>query len=108
MQRHHLGEVNGTRTFGSRKTRVLFICGTIHTSKQMHQIARELSEFEPAFTPYWGDTPTLRALRAMGALETTILGERAWRRCMAYLEENRLPIDEEGRECDYDFVVTTH
>jgi hypothetical protein len=88
--------------------RALFVCGTLHTTSQMHHIARELPEYSHAFSPYWGDTPALRVLRRLGALETSILGERAWARCLSYLHARRLPVDIEGREGPYDLVVTTH
>ena len=38
-----------------RSPRILFIGGSINQTTQMHQIADELPECEPAFTPYYVD-----------------------------------------------------
>ncbi len=71
----------------------------------MHQIARELSEHEHAFTPYYCDGLLDRARRA-GLMEFTVAGEKLARRCLDYLERERLPIDRDGRGGPYDLVLT--
>ncbi len=71
----------------------------------MHQIARELSEHEQAFTPYYCDGLLERARRA-GFLEFTTAGKKLVRRCLDYLEREGLPIDERGRRGRYDLVLT--
>lgn len=92
---------------GSRRPRVLFICGTMNHTTQMHKIARELHECDPWFTPYYCDPP-LDWLRRAGALEFVALGDRHRRRCLSYLESHRLPIDVEGKRyaSEYDLVLT--
>jgi hypothetical protein len=88
--------------------RVLFICGSVNQTSQMHEIARSLPEVEARFTPYYCDG-FLEALRRMGILDFTILGA-PWRRdCMDYLQAHKLPIDMNGAEggsFGYDLVVT--
>jgi hypothetical protein len=37
------------------RKRVLFICGSINQTTQMHQIASELPEYDHYFTPYYAD-----------------------------------------------------
>lgn len=76
--------------------KLLFICGSLNQTTQMHRIARELPEFEHAFTPYYGDGAFALA-RTLGWLEPTIGGRRLGARCLRYLEEHRLPVDLEGR-----------
>jgi hypothetical protein len=71
----------------------------------MHQIARELSEHEHAFTPYYCDG-LLELARRAGLLEFTIAGEKLLRRCLDYLERERLPLDPGGLRGGYDLVLT--
>jgi hypothetical protein len=90
---------------GSKK--ILFICGTLHTTSQMHQIARELPEHDHWFSHYYADG-FLEAAAHMGWLEASILGKKARRRCLDYLFANGLAADPRGTRGDYDLVVTTH
>jgi len=61
----------------------------------MHQIARQLPDCEPAFTPYYVDG-LLELARRARLLEFTVAGEKLRRRCLAYLERHRLPLDVGG------------
>ncbi len=85
--------------------RILFICGSINQTRQMHQIAEHLTEFDVSFTPYYAQGP-LDRLKDLGLLEFTILGRKLSDRCLAYLELHNLPIDYAGRSGSYDLVVT--
>jgi hypothetical protein len=71
----------------------------------MHQIARELSEHEHAFTPYYCDGPLDWAHR-VGFGEFTVAGRKLVRRCLDYLERERLPVDPRGGRGPYDLVLT--
>jgi hypothetical protein len=97
----HGGEYNVT----ARRRKVLFVCGSLNQTTQMHQIARELTECDHGFTPYYCDGP-LEWLRCMRLLEFTILGFKLRARCLDYLERNDLPIDFEGQAGGYDLVLT--
>jgi hypothetical protein len=88
----------------SRK-QILFICGSINQTTQMHQIARQLPEHDHAYTPYYGHG-YIEALRRARCLEFTVLGDKLRRRCLDYLERHRLPVDLHGRRGGYDLVVT--
>ncbi len=85
--------------------RLLFICGSINQTTQMHQIAAELPEHEAWFTPFYADG-YLELARRGNLLEPTILGKKLVRRCLAYLEEHGLPVDFRGERNRYDLVVT--
>ncbi len=85
--------------------RILFICGSMNQTTQMHAISRHLAEYEQAFTPFYCDG-ALEALRRLKGLEFTIIGDKLARRCRQYLEEQHLPIDHRGRRDAYDLVVT--
>jgi len=71
----------------------------------MHQIALELPEYEHFFTPYYADG-FLDLIRRLGLIEFSILGHKIVQRCLSYLKAHDLRIDFQGREHDYDLVVT--
>ncbi len=85
--------------------RVLFICGSINQTTQLHQIAGQLPEAEAFYTPYYGG-PILDFARKARLCEFSIGGTRLTRRCLEYLERHELNIDPHGRRGNYDLVVT--
>lgn len=85
--------------------RILFICGSMNQTTQMHMISEHLPEYEQAFTPYYCDGPT-EILRRLGLIEFTIAGNKLAGRCRGYLERHGLPVDYQGRNGPYDLVVT--
>ena len=85
--------------------RILFICGSMNQTTQMHQISRHLTGYEQAFTPFYCDG-TLEALRRLKRLEFTIMGAKLADRCHRYLRASNLSIDYQGRRGPYDLVVT--
>jgi hypothetical protein len=86
-----------------KKKRILFICGSYNQTTQMHQISRELPEYEHAFTPYYGNAD-FRFLLRLGVLEYTVGGHKLRNRCLQYLGDHRLPVDLDNRREDYDLV----
>ena len=88
-----------------RSPRILFIGGSINQTTQMHQIADELPECEPAFTPYYVDG-WLELGRKVGLAEFTVAGDKLRRRCEDYLARHGLPVDPHGRDGTYDLVLT--
>jgi len=95
----------GSVTIVHVKKRVLFICGSINQTRQLHQIAMHLSDVDASFTPYYCDG-LLEIIRKSGILETTILGDKLKDRCLAYLRTYDLDIDDRGARGPYDLVVT--
>src|SRR5258708_2665436 len=87
------------------RKKVLFICGSINQTTQMHQIARELPEHDHFFTPYYGDAILELGRRARLA-EFSVLGNKLGGRCLDYLGRHGLEVDFRGRRHDYDLVVT--
>lgn len=87
----------------SARKRILFICGSINQTTQMHQIASELPEHDHAFSPYFGNRDFEVALR-LGALESTIGGDKLRERCFDYLRAHDLPVDDRGAAGGYDLV----
>jgi len=87
------------------KKKVLFICGSINQTTQMHQIANALPEYEAWFTPYYSDGLE-KALYHARLAEMTVMGNKLIQRCLAYLHQHNLPVDNGGSRHDYELVVT--
>lgn len=97
------GGSSGRATRGRK--RVLFICGSMNQTTQMHQISRRLTDYEQAFTPYYCDGLD-ELFRRLGLMEFTIIGHKLASLCWRYLEEHDLAIDYQGRKGPYDLVLT--
>jgi hypothetical protein len=89
---------------GGRRKRILFVCGSLNQTTQMHQIAQQLPEYGHAYTPFYCDG-VLEVLRRARCLEMTVLGYKLRRRCLDYLERQGLPIDLHGASGGYDLAV---
>src|SRR5580765_7264558 len=89
------------RSAAIKRKRILFICGSMNQTTQMHQISRHLTEYEQAFTPYYCDG-VHEAMRRMRLLEFTIIGDKLAKRCQSYLQDQALAIDYGGRRGPYD------
>lgn len=86
--------------------KILFICGSLNQTTQMHQIAQHLMDkYDCYFTPYYADGIEDFAAR-MGWLDFTVLGGRHRRETEAYLQRNRLRVDLRGEGHAYDLVFT--
>jgi hypothetical protein len=99
------GEAVPKKARGVDRRRILFICGSLNQTTQMHQIARELPEHEHAFTPFYLDGP-LEWARRSGLVEFTVAGDKLVRRCRDYLEGEGLPLDYRGERGSYDLVLS--
>lgn len=87
------------------RKRILFICGSMNQTTQMHQIATRLAQYEQAFSPYYGDG-VIEICRRLGLMEFTIMGRKLASRCRRYLDDHRLAIDYRGQNGPYDLVLT--
>ncbi len=86
--------------------KILFICGSLNQTTQMHKIAQHLNaEHECYFTPYYADG-FVDLLAALGWLDFTVLGGRHRRETDEYLKKHNLPVDLRGEKNDYDLVVS--
>ncbi len=86
--------------------KILFICGSLNQTTQMHQIARQLMhENECYFTPYYADGVEDFAA-GMGWLDFTVLGGQHLRETNEYLARHNLKADPRGEANSYDLVVT--
>ncbi len=87
------------------RKRILFICGSLNQTTQLHAVANELGECEQRFTPFYGTGMTHVGV-LIGLAETTIAGTKRAAWCFDYLRDHGLSIDYRGREGSYDLVVT--
>ncbi|MEL6822634.1 MAG: hypothetical protein AAFP70_12800 [Calditrichota bacterium] len=85
--------------------KLLFICGTLNQTTQMHQISKYLSEYDLYFTPHYADGLE-KVLSKLYMTEFTVIGHKLVARCMKYLEANNLQIDVGGKMHRYDLIVT--
>jgi hypothetical protein len=86
--------------------KVLYICGSMNQTTQMHKISLELPEHEAYFTPFFA-TGFLEFLNKLKLVEYTILGETYKQNTLKYLRENNLNVDYRGKNDDYDLVITS-
>ncbi len=85
---------------------ILFICGSLNQTTQMHAIARNLmKEHGCYFTPYYGDG-IVNLLAKIDWLNFTVLGGRHKRETEEYFSRHNLHVDPRGEARSYDLVVT--
>ena len=90
-----------------KKSKILYICGSLNQTTQMHQISRELKEFDAYFSPYYSQGYWyIELLRRAGLMDFSILGGQAKQDTLTYLRNNNLKIDIEGKLNDYELVFT--
>ncbi len=87
------------------RKKVLFICGSMNQTTQMHQIAELLGDYDQYFSPFFSDGLLGRAAD-MGLLEFTIMGSKRSGRSIDYLRSHHLKLDIGGVAHAYDLVVT--
>src|SRR4030066_369182 len=88
------------------KKKVLYICGSMNQTTQMHKISLELPEHEAYFTPFF-TTGFLGLMSRLKLIEFTILGGVFKRNTLNYIQENKLNLDYRGKNDDYDLVITS-
>src|SRR5580693_3282713 len=88
-----------------QRKRILFICGSMNQTTQMHKIALELGDHDCVFSTFYGDRG-LQLLKRLRLTETSVLGYKLSARAATYLERHGLPVDEMGAHGPYDLVVT--
>jgi hypothetical protein len=89
----------------SARKSILFICGSMNQTTQMHQIALELPKCDRSFTPYYADG-AVEKLRRAGLMEFTIIGQRWRRQCLSFIADHGLALDMSGARGPYDLVLT--
>lgn len=88
--------------------RILFICGSLNQTSQLHAVATRLPECQAFFSPFYAEGLREWVGRS-GLLEWTILGKRMRARCSRYLQEHGLARHDPrapGSTRQYDLIVT--
>jgi hypothetical protein len=85
--------------------RVLFICGSLNQTTQLHAVAKAMRDVRARFTPFYSNA-AVTAMRHLGLIENTIGGNRLRARCLRYLTRHRLTLDLDGAQGNYDLVVS--
>lgn len=87
--------------------KILYICGSLNQTTQMHKISKELREYDAYFTPYYSQGYWyIEFTSKFGLMDFSILGGQARQNTLKYLTENNLNLDDEGKQNDYDLVFT--
>ncbi len=90
-----------------KSKKILYICGSLNQTTQMHQISKHLPQYESYFSPYYSQGYWyIELLRKLSLMDFSILGGQAKQTTLDYLKENNLNVDDEGRMNDYDLVFT--
>ncbi len=90
-----------------KNKKILYICGSMNQTTQMHRISEELPDFDSYFSPYYSKGYWyIQPPKKVGLMDFSILGGQAKQNTLNYLKENNLNIDDEGTQNDYDLVFT--
>ena len=87
-----------------KNKKILFVCGSMNQTTQMHKISLELPEYEAYFSPFFA-TGFLGFLNRLKLVEYTILGGEVKQRALNYVRENKLNLDYRGKSDDYDLII---
>jgi hypothetical protein len=84
---------------------ILFICGSLNQTTQMHQISEQMTESNCFFAPYYADGLE-RLAGNMGLLNPSVLGGQHRSNTLNYFKTHDLQVDERGEDRCYDLVFT--
>jgi hypothetical protein len=87
------------------RKKILFVCGSMNQTTQMHQISQHLGDYDQWFTPFFSDG-LLGKASDLGMLEFTIMGRKRAGRAIEYLTSHHLQLDIGGAGHPYDLVLT--
>jgi len=89
-----------------KNKKILYICGSMNQTTQMHKISLELPEHEAYFSPFFA-TGFLGFLNRLKLVEYTILGGEVKQNALNFIKQNKLNLDYRGKNDDYDLVITS-
>jgi hypothetical protein len=75
------------------RKKILFVIGSPNQTSQMHQIASLLPDYDCFFSQLYSKHPLVRAFKATGILDSSILAGEFERKADAYLEQHDLRND---------------
>lgn len=88
------------------RKKILFTTGSPNQTIQMHQISRELPEYDCWFSHLFTDSPIINtALKHTTIINGSALGNNFKEKSESYLRSHNLQIDYRAEKNDYDLVV---
>jgi hypothetical protein len=88
------------------RRKILFTTGSMNQTIQMHQISRELPEYDCWFSHLFTDSPIINtALKHTTIINGSALGNNFKEKSECYLRSHNLQIDYRAEKNDYDLVV---
>lgn len=91
----------------ANKKKILLIGGSNNQTTMMYEISKHLTDYDCYFTPYYCDTYFLKRLYRFGSLDFTVMGKGFQQKAVEFITEKNLKLDFEGKQNDYDLVVTS-
>lgn len=88
-----------------KRAKILFIGGSLNQTTMMHKIAKELPDCDNYFTPFYA-SGLLWLMTKLKMLEFTIMGGEFKKKTIEYIKNNNLKLDLEGKQNNYDLVIT--
>lgn len=73
----------------------------------LYNVSLYLTDYDCRFTPYYADSFLLKKLQTAGMLEFTVMGNKHQSKAVGFITERKLKLDFEGRNNDYDLIVTS-
>lgn len=84
--------------------KILFMCGSFNQTTMLHQISKQLPEYEHFFTAYYSDGLE-KLFASLGLLDFSVLGGKFREHTESYFTKHNLNIDYGGEKNEYDLVV---
>jgi len=84
--------------------KILFMCGSFNQTTMLHQVSKQLPEYEHYFTAYYSDGLE-KLFASLGLLDFSVLGGKFREHTESYFTKNNLNIDYGGEKNNYDLVV---
>ena len=89
----------------SPKKKILFICGSVNQTTMLHATSSYLQEYDHYFTPYYTSGFNKLPLK-LGLLNFSVLGGKLRKLTEDYIDEHGLNMDYEGKNNNYNLIVT--
>jgi hypothetical protein len=89
----------------NKRKKILFIGGSLNQTTMLHKVSGHFPDCDCYFSSYYTSGYLWFIVRT-GIINFTILGGKHKKRTDDYISKNKLNVDYEGRNNDYDLVVT--
>ena len=88
------------------RRKILFITGSMNQTTQMHEIAKQLPEYDCWFSQIFSDSPIINAaVKYTTIISGTVLSDQFRAKTEEYLKDHQLNIDYQAKKNKYDLVV---